>query len=677
MKICSACRRCYEDTVLSCVEDNHDSLIEARSGSRKITANYRLEFLLECDAISETYTATNILLDEPCVVTTIDGNLTGAAQQLFEQFQSEARTAATIDHPNVVRVYESGILKSNEFYVVTEAVKGRTLREYSNSLGSPSEKNAVMIARQTAEGLEAAHAAGVPHRNLNPANIILTSSPENDFLIKIQNFDFGHVRQAAASAISDSEAHLAWLKYSSPEQCSAQTTDARTDIYSLGIVLYEMLEGRPPFDAPNAAELIHKQINEQPQPVKISNFDIRALLTHTLMLALQKSPTRRLQTVNALARQLRHIEQLVTRSPIPIPAQVFERISAPNTISSSAPVIQNNSFETKSGNDFFEELQPPLRETAKTITAKSAEAEQLNLLKETEQKEILVENISPSPPELIFAERKNAVDSQLASEFDSAESKLAENDSFEQETIQVEEEEFDCAGFAFESFRFENEFVVDASESESVISSPSSVKRTSVQPTEANLLLANGGGRGLWQTVMLKRPMIAGASLAALIVSAIIGLSLNEKFLYSDSQSLTAAETVPESPSLPKSEEITLNAARNTAITEEAEAEESEVPDVEKYAPVKFEKPVPTTPFRGIKKTESSKEKADNKTEAKQDASPDKKLAPEEKVNKTKAKQNTPSSKKIASKKRTPSPTEADIFLRPRKVEESGTRRKN
>ena len=677
MKICSACRRCYEDTVLSCVEENHDSLIEARSGSREITTNYRLEFLLECDAISETYTATNVLLDEPCVVTTIDGNLSGAARQLFEQFQNEARTAAIIDHPNVVRVYESGILESNEFYVVTEAVEGQTLREYLNSVGSPSEKNAVMIARQTAEGLDAAHAAGARHRNLNLTNIILTSNPENDLLIKIQNFDFGHIRQAAASAITDSEAHLSWLRYSSPEQCAAQATDARTDVYSLGIVLYEMLEGRPPFDAPNAAELVHKQINEQPQPVKISNFDIRALLTHTLMLALQKSPTTRLQTANALVRQLRHIEQLVTRSPIPIPAHIFERISAPNTTFCSVPMIQNNSFEAKSGNDFFEEVQPPIQKTAKTTTAKPAEAEQLNLLKETGREDLLVEKVSPSPPELIFVEWKKDVDSQLASEFDSVESKLAENDSFEQETIQVEEREFDYAGFAFESFRFEDESVVDASEPESVISSPSSIKRTSVQPTRANLLLSNGGGRGLWQTVMSKRPMIAGASLAALIVSAIIGLSLNEKFLYSDSQLSTAAETVPESPSLPKSEEITLNAARNTAITEEAEAEESDVPDVEKYTPVKFEKPVPTTPFRGIKKTEPLKEKADNKTEAKQDASSDKKPAPEEKVNKTKAKQNTPISKKLAPKKQTSAPTEVDIFLRPRKVEEGSTRRKN
>jgi len=635
---------------LSCIEENHDSPIEARPGSREIITNYRLDFLLECDAISETYTATNILLDQPCAVKTVDANLISTVQLLREQFQNEAQTAAAVDHPNVVRVYESGMLDSNEFFMVTESVEGETLREYLNSVGSPSEKNAVMIARQTAEGLEAAHAAGVKHRNLNLTNIILTSSLENGLLVKIQNFDFGNVRQMAASAISDSEPHLNWLRYSSPEQCAAQMTDVRTDIYSLGVILYEMLEGRPPFDAPDAAEHIRKQINEQPQPVKISNFDIRALITHTLMLALQKSPTSRLQTANAFARQLRHIEQLMTRSQIPV--QAFERISALNTTSSSVQMTQNNALAAKSDNSFFEEIQPSVQETAKTVTVNSVEAEQPDLLKETVREGRVIENVSPAPPELIFVNQKKADDSQLASEFSSAESKLTEDVPSEWEIIQAEREEFDWASVASEPFRFEDESVVDPYESESVISPAAGIEETPAQPAKENLLFSYSTGRVLQQSMMLSRPILAGASLAALLISAIIGVLLNEKFQHSPSQPATATAPVPESASMPVSEELTLTASRNTAITEESETEESDVSDLGEYTPMKFENSVPEAPLRD-NKSQPPIEKAADKIKAKQKVKfenfvpedtfrGDKSQSPIEKAaNKTKTKQNT------------------------------------
>ncbi len=686
MKVCSACRRCYDDSVLSCTERNHDSLIEARPGSREIITNYSLDFLLECDVISETYTATNILLNQPCAVKTVGANLIGIVQQLRERFQNEAQTAAAVDHPNVVRVYESGMLDSNEFYVVTESVEGETLREYLNSVGSPSEKNAVKIARQMAEGLEAAHAAGVKHRNLNPTNIVLTSSPENGLQVKIQNFDFGNVRQVAASAIPDSEPHLNWLRYSSPEQCAAQTTDARTDIYSLGVVLYEMLEGQPPFNAPDAAELIRKQINEQPQPVKVSNFDVRALLTHTLMLALQKSPTSRLQTANAFARQLRHIEQLMTRSQIPV--QAFERISVLNTTSSNVRMTQNNAFAAKSSNSFSEEIQLSVQETAKTVTLNSVEAEQPDLLKETVQEDNLVENVSVSPPELVFVKQKKVGDFQLASELDSTENKLAEGVPSEWEIIQVEREEFDCAAVVSEPFRLMDDSAVDPFEPESVISPAASIEETPAQPAKANLLFSYTAGRELRQSMMLSRPILAGASLAALLISAIIGVLINEKFQHSASQPLTATVPVLESASLPKPEEQTLTVSRNTVITEESDTEESDVSDLEKYTPMKLENSVSAAPLQG-NKSQPHVEKVADKTKAKQKVKfenfvpedtfrGDKSQSPIEKAaNKTKTKQNTSLNKKLAPKKQISAPTEPDVHTRPRIVEEGTARRKN
>lgn len=357
MKVCSVCQRCYEDAVFSCTEENHEELAEARPGSREIVANHRLDFLIEQNQTGETYRATNTVVNQPCLIRIIAGD----EQKFNRQFLNEARLAAALIHPNVARLYESGTLEGGEFYVVTEEVDGQTLRNCLSNVGAPTEITALMITRQTAEGLEAIHKAGLKHRGLSPENIILASDAENRLLVKIQNLDFGGLGQKiATSSIYDSEQNLNKLRYFSPEQCAGQTVDERSDIYSLGIVLYEMLAGHPPFDAPAATALKDKQINEPLPPAHISNFEIRALLTHTLTDSLQKLPRVRLKTANALARQLRHIEQLATHSSTPPPVMAY-----PSTLKKqtgfllkpkvkAAPVRLNNSFQADSATPAIE-----------------------------------------------------------------------------------------------------------------------------------------------------------------------------------------------------------------------------------------------------------------------------------------------------------------------------------
>ncbi len=341
MKICSVCQRCCEDTAADC-EENHGSLVAARSGTREITANYRLDFLLERDATGETYQASRSGFDQPFIVKIISQNSMSDAEQR-EKIQSETRAAAGINHLNIARVYESGSTADGEFYIVTESISGQTLRECLRKVGAFPEAEAVMIVRHAAEALEAAHSVGVIHRAVSPANIILAQDGEK-LAVKLQNFDFGGIgQQIAVAGFSDAKPPIDTLRYLSPEQCAGEAADARTDVYSLAVVLYEMLCGRSPFGAPTPAAIIDRRINEQ--PLEQLGFDTRALLKHILRQSLQKRPEARPQTIGNFARQLRHIEQLLG---LPIMTSLEVAKSSTVNESASAPVVINDTPTPKS-----------------------------------------------------------------------------------------------------------------------------------------------------------------------------------------------------------------------------------------------------------------------------------------------------------------------------------------
>ena len=315
MRVCEECRRCFDDSEAYCTDESHPDLSHMRNGGPEMISGYRFDLFLGSDIKGETFYAHNAA-GGSCLVT-----IRSADEEYSRHFLTEAEIAAAFCHPNVVDIYEAGRLETGEVFVVSEDAGGRTLRQLLQAEGVPKILTSVQVVRQAAEALYALHTSGLTHGAINPENILLTIDAQNRLLVRIKDLDLGGV--VTRSIISNkfhNDSALDSLRYFAPEHCSGSGTGPKADIYSLGVVLHEMLAGSPPFKASKAVGLIEQHRNQPPPEVKIDDIDLRMLLTHTLMEALRKQPEIRQASANAFARQMRHMEQLATHSSVPPPA---------------------------------------------------------------------------------------------------------------------------------------------------------------------------------------------------------------------------------------------------------------------------------------------------------------------------------------------------------------------
>ncbi|MFA9422537.1 MAG: Stk1 family PASTA domain-containing Ser/Thr kinase [Sedimentibacter sp.] len=216
-----------------------------------------------------------------------------------EKFKQESLSAASLAHPNIVNIYDTGI-DGNIYYIVMEYVKGETLKEYINKKGRLSEAEAVRITKQIAEALKHAHMNNIIHRDIKPHNILLTE----EGVAKVT--DFGIAKVATTATINNTSNVIGSVHYFSPEQARGGYVDDKSDIYSLGIVMYEMITGVVPFDADNHISVAMKQIQEKPIPPskKINNLQISKAFEDIIMKCLEKHQSFRFQNVDELIKKL-------------------------------------------------------------------------------------------------------------------------------------------------------------------------------------------------------------------------------------------------------------------------------------------------------------------------------------------------------------------------------------
>lgn len=205
-----------------------------------------------------------------------------ADPEFLARFEREARHAAAVSHPRLVTVFDGGVEGGTPF-IVMELVAGRTLRQVLDETGVLPPGQAVTVAAAVCEGLEAAHAAGLVHRDITPANIVLNGGD-------VKVLDFGIARADGTRAATATGTVLGTAAYLSPEQASGQPSGPQSDLYSLGCVLFEMLTGRPPFTADSTVGLAYRQVHDDPGPPSALRPGAPARLDHVTALLLAKDP---------------------------------------------------------------------------------------------------------------------------------------------------------------------------------------------------------------------------------------------------------------------------------------------------------------------------------------------------------------------------------------------------
>ena len=249
-------------------------------------------------------------------------------EELIGRFQTEARAAGLLTHPNIVVVFDAGE-EDGLFYITMEFVQGRSLQALIDAHQPFSLPRVMKLMEQVCSALDFAHQHNVVHRDIKPANLMLTS----DDTLKITDFGTAKILQFGTAQT----AHVMGTpSYMSPEQVKGKPVDGRSDIFSLGVILYELMTGEKPFPGQNITTVIYKIINEEPIPPRSLDSSIHPGLSAVISRALAKDPTARFQNCHELLNALKNYHEMVS----PDATTKMAPVSSQSAASASRPIIQ-------------------------------------------------------------------------------------------------------------------------------------------------------------------------------------------------------------------------------------------------------------------------------------------------------------------------------------------------
>ena len=291
---------------------------------------YEMQQRIGRGGMADVYLARDILLDRLVAIKVLFPEY--ATDPAFvERFRREAQSAANLNHPNIVSVYDWG-RSNNTYFMAMEYVPGRTLAEALHDVGQITAMKAAEVGIEVAAALSFAHRGNVVHRDIKPGNILIGSNGQ----LKVDDFGIARALGSAAdSNLTQVGAVMGTAAYLSPEQAQGGQPDPRSDLYSLGIVLYEMVGGRVPFSGDNPVSIAYKQVHEAPQPLNQLASDVPRAFEAIVARLLAKDPDLRYATAEAVRDDLRRF-----RDGIPVQAladAINRRNGDPTPVGTAAP----------------------------------------------------------------------------------------------------------------------------------------------------------------------------------------------------------------------------------------------------------------------------------------------------------------------------------------------------
>ena len=333
-----------------------DSLIDTLFDGR-----YRIQRKLGAGGMADVYLAEDQELGRRVAIKILNGRHAND-DQFIERFRREAKNAAALNHPNIVSIYDRGNAEDT-YYIAMEFLDGRTLKELVVGRGAAPINVAIEYARQILSALRFAHRHGIVHRDIKPHNVLVDSEG------RVKVTDFG-IARAGTSQMTETGSIVGTAQYLSPEQARGGEVDPRSDLYSLGIVLYELLTGKTPFEGDTPVEIAMKHLSTAPKPPSKLRPDIPPELDMVVLRALAKSPDDRYQSADEMEADLERVARganvsaatvdtatQVLRRPAPAPSEsatAATMIAAPASTRAPGvppPVVEEEEYREAGGED--------------------------------------------------------------------------------------------------------------------------------------------------------------------------------------------------------------------------------------------------------------------------------------------------------------------------------------